>query len=108
MRKLFCKNDAADFEDLPAFNEEKVSLTMIVAGVCAAVVAVAAVVGARFTTLLLTLRFFFRFLLDLFESNTPDPEKRISSGLGFCCFLKTMRERAYLSQSSTRLPQKGQ
>ena len=23
MRKLFCKNDAADFEDLPAFNEEK-------------------------------------------------------------------------------------
>ena len=43
MRKLFCKNDAADFEDLPAFNEEKVSLTMIVAGVCAAVVAVAAI-----------------------------------------------------------------
>ena len=40
MRKLFCKNDAADFEDLPAFNEEKVSLTMIVAGVCVAVVAV--------------------------------------------------------------------
>lgn len=33
MRKLFCKNDAADFEDLPAFNEEKVSLTMIVAGI---------------------------------------------------------------------------
>ena len=43
MRKLFCKNDAADFEDLPAFNEEKVSLTMIVAGICAAVVAVAAI-----------------------------------------------------------------
>ena len=43
MRKLFCKNDAADFEDLPAFNEEKVSLTMIVAGICAAVVVVAAI-----------------------------------------------------------------
>ena len=43
MRKLFCKNDSANFEDLPAFNEEKVSLTMIVAGICAAVVAVAAI-----------------------------------------------------------------
>ena len=43
MRKLFCKNDAANFEDLPAFNEAKVSLTMIVAGICAAVVAVSAI-----------------------------------------------------------------
>ena len=38
MRKFFCKNDADDFEDLPAFNEDKVSLT-----ICAAVVAVAAI-----------------------------------------------------------------
>ena len=37
MRKFFCKNDADDFEDLPAFNEDKI------AGICAAVVAVAAI-----------------------------------------------------------------
>ncbi len=43
MKKVFCKHDFEDFEDLPAFNEEKVSLTMIIAGVCAAVVAVAAI-----------------------------------------------------------------
>ena len=43
MNMLFCKRDFEDFEDLPAFNEEKVSLTMLVAGVCAAVVAVAAI-----------------------------------------------------------------
>ena len=43
MRKFFCKNDADDFEDLPAFNEDKVSLTMMIAGICAAVVAVAAI-----------------------------------------------------------------
>ena len=43
MRKIFCKNDADDFEDLPAFNEDKVSLTMMIAGICAAVVAVAAI-----------------------------------------------------------------
>ena len=43
MRKLFCKTDADDFEDLPAFNEEKVSLAMLIAGICAVVVAVAAV-----------------------------------------------------------------
>lgn len=43
MKKLFCKRDFEDFEDLPAFNEEKVSLTMLIAGVCAAVVAVAAI-----------------------------------------------------------------
>lgn len=43
MKKVFCKRDFEDFEDLPAFNEEKVSLTMIIAGVCAAVVAVAAI-----------------------------------------------------------------
>ena len=42
-RKFFCKNDADDFEDLPAFNEDKVSLTMLIAGICAAVVAVAAI-----------------------------------------------------------------
>lgn len=41
-----------------------IAVVTIVA-VITAVVAVAAVVGARFTTLLLTLRFFFRFLLDL-------------------------------------------
>lgn len=35
MRKFFCKNDADDFEDLPAFNEDKVSLTMMIAGICA-------------------------------------------------------------------------
>ena len=34
MRKFFCKNDADDFEDLPAFNEDKVSLTMMIAGIC--------------------------------------------------------------------------
>ena len=43
MRKFFCKNDADDFEDLPAFNEDKVSLTMMIAGICAVVVAVAAI-----------------------------------------------------------------
>ena len=43
MKKVFSKRDFEDFEDLPAFNEEKVSLTMIIAGVCAAVVAVAAI-----------------------------------------------------------------
>ena len=43
MKKLFCKRDFEDFEDLPAFNEEKVSLTMLIAGVCTAVVAVAAI-----------------------------------------------------------------
>lgn len=43
MRKFFCKNDAEDFEDMPAFNEDKVSLAMLVAGICAAVVAVAAI-----------------------------------------------------------------
>lgn len=43
MREFFCKNDADDFEDLPAFNEDKVSLTMMIAGICAAVVAVAAI-----------------------------------------------------------------
>ena len=43
MRKFFCKNDADDFGDLPAFNEDKVSLTMMIAGICAAVVAVAAI-----------------------------------------------------------------
>ena len=43
MRKFFCKNDADDFEDLPAFNEDMVSLTMMIAGICAAVVAVAAI-----------------------------------------------------------------
>ncbi len=43
MKKLFCKRDFEDFEDLPAFNEEKVSLTMLIAGICAAVVAVAAI-----------------------------------------------------------------
>ncbi len=43
MRKFFCKNDADDFEALPAFNEDKVSLTMMIAGICAAVVAVAAI-----------------------------------------------------------------
>ena len=44
-----------------------IAVVTIVAVITAvvAVVAVAAVVGARFTTLLLTLRFFFRFLLDL-------------------------------------------
>ncbi len=36
MRKFFCKNDADDFEDLPAFNEDKVSLTMMIAGAEAA------------------------------------------------------------------------
>ena len=35
MRKFFCKNDADDFEDLPAFNEDKVSLTMMIAGALA-------------------------------------------------------------------------
>ena len=43
MKKVFCKRDFEDFEDLPAFNEEKVSLTMLIAGICAAVVAVAAI-----------------------------------------------------------------
>ena len=43
MKKLFCKRDFEDFEDMPAFNEEKVSLTMLIAGICAAVVAVAAI-----------------------------------------------------------------
>ena len=43
MKKLFCKRDFEDFEDLPAFNEEKVILTMLIAGICAAVVAVAAI-----------------------------------------------------------------
>ena len=43
MRKFFCKSDANDFEDLPAFNEEKVNLAMLIAGICAVVVAVAAV-----------------------------------------------------------------
>lgn len=41
--KVFLQNDADDFEDLPAFNEDKVSLTMMIAGICAAVVAVAAI-----------------------------------------------------------------
>ena len=44
MRKFFCKNDADDFEDLPAFNEDKVSLTMMIAGICAAVAAITATI----------------------------------------------------------------
>ena len=46
MKKFFCKCDADDFEDLPAFSEEKVNLVTLIAGVCAAVVAVAAVTAA--------------------------------------------------------------
>ena len=41
--KVFLQKRRRRFEDLPAFNEDKVSLTMMIAGICAAVVAVAAI-----------------------------------------------------------------
>ena len=68
MRKIFCTNDADDFEDLPAFNEDKVSLTMMIAGICAAVVAVAAITA----TIVCLLR---RNKDCYLKRNTPDPEK---------------------------------
>ena len=46
MRKFFVRSDAEDFEDLPSFSEERMSLAALLAGVCALAVVVAAVTGA--------------------------------------------------------------